>query len=337
METKEADPGTVRASAAAAAPVDWKRNARLLWEAIPHKPYFFAALAGWFALFHFFGNAARGYVDSSSLFGWLEYSYQTPDDSHGVLVPFVVIGLLIWKGDRLAKVPTRIWGWAIVGVIMGLAIHYLGYAVQQTRVSLLGFLLGLYSLIGLYVGPKGLASLFFPYFLLIFLMPMGNYAEVITVPLRHAAAMMSAGFASDVLGVDVIREGTQLYSSDRSFEFDVAPACSGVRGLTTLLALTTVMAFVTLNGWWRRAIMIALAAPLALLGNWARITTVIVVAEAFNQEAAMKIEQKFGFVTFAVSLAIVMIVGRLLEGRPSKAKTVSAAEADLREAELSEK
>ena len=306
--------------------LDFLGKARALWASLPEKGAFLVGIGVWFALFHFFGNSAKGYVDTGSLFLWLDYCYQTPDDSHGSIVPFLVLGLLIWKGDRVAQIPKSPAYWALGLVLFGLALHYVGYSVQQTRVSFLGFLVGLYGLIGAYLGSRVMRGVWFPYFLLAFCMPVSNYLDFVTVPLRHVAAMLSAGFANTILGIDVYREGTLVLSPDESFRFDVAPACSGIRGLMTLLALTTVYAFVTLQTTWRRLVMICLAAPLALMGNWARITTVIVVASTFDQDTAVAIEQKFGFVTFAVALGIVMLVGRLLEeptapsSAPQKAK-----------------
>lgn len=302
--------------------MDFLGKARVLWASLPSRPHFLIGVAAWFALFHFFGNSSKGYVDTGSLFAWLDYCYQTPDDSHGALVPFLVLGLLIWKGDRLAALPKAPAYWALALVVLGLALHYLGYSVQQTRLSLAGFLVGLYGVLGAYFGGRFLMGIWFPYFLLAFCMPVANYLDFVTVPLRHVAALLSAGFANVVLGIEVYREGTQIFSQDDSFRFDVAPACSGIRGLMTLLALTTVYAFVTLRGTWRRLVMIALAAPLALMGNWARITTVIIVASSFDQDTAMLIEQKFGFVTFAVALGIVMLVGRWLEA-PAGSRTPS--------------
>jgi hypothetical protein len=41
------------------------------WGRLPNKGFFFALLAGWLTLFHFFGNPTLGYVDTPSLFSWM--------------------------------------------------------------------------------------------------------------------------------------------------------------------------------------------------------------------------------------------------------------------------
>jgi len=46
-------------------------------------------------------------------------------------------------------------------------------------------------------------------------------------------------------GTDLVRDGTQLMDADHTFGYEVAAACSGIRSLTALLALTTIYGFVT--------------------------------------------------------------------------------------------
>ena len=68
--------------------------------------------------------------------------------------------------------------------------------------------------------------------------------------------------------------------------------------------------------------MIAAAAPLAIAGNVARITVVIITAEAFGHDAGKRIEQKLGFVTFVVALLGVFILGWLLRDRTPQPELV---------------
>jgi exosortase/archaeosortase family protein len=56
-----------------------------------------------------------------------------------------------------------------------------------------------------------------------------------------------------------------------------------------------------------------MAAPIAVFGNIARITTVIIVGDLFGQKAGAMIEQKFGFITFVVALGCVLLIGKLLK------------------------
>jgi exosortase len=281
------------------------------WQSLPYKPVFFSLFAAWLALFHFLGNSTFGYLDTGSLFAWLEYAYDMqPDDSHGRLIPLVVLALYWINRQQLIALPKEPWWPAITLVTAGLALHAVGFLIQQTRVSVIAFFIGLYGLTGIVWGRAWLRATFFPFFLFAFCFPMGTLAEQITFPLRIMVSQISVG-VGNLLGIEVVRVGTQLIGAN-GFNYDVAPACSGIRSLTALLALTTIYGFLTFNSAWKRILMMSLAIPLALLGNVARVTGVIIVAQAFGEDAGTRFHDGAGFVTFAVALAAVILVARFL-------------------------
>ncbi len=283
------------------------------WRQMPSKRLFFSLLAGWLILFQFLGNSTFGYVDTPSLFGWMYYVFSTsPDDDLGLLVPIVVVALFWLKRKDLLATPKREWwpGLALVGA--GVLIHLLGFAVQQSRVSIVGFFTGLYGLMGMAWGPAWLRASFFPYVLFVFCIPLGTMADAITLPLRVIVARVAVFISQTGLGIDVLREGSQIFDSRHTFAYEVAPACSGIRSLSSLLALTIIYGFVTFRTNWKRVLIVLLAIPLAVLGNVLRLTGVIAVAEAFGQDAGKMVEHPSGFLTFAVSIAGLLGVATLL-------------------------
>jgi exosortase len=169
-----------------------------------------------------------------------------------------------------------------------------------------------------------LRSVAFPFFLLVFCVPLGNAAEMITFPLRMLVTKLSVGIAQHGLGIDVLREGSMIFAADRSFQYDVAPACSGIRSLVALVALTTVFGFLSFRSWWRRGLVVMLAAPLAVAGNTLRILLVIIAGEAFGQDAGVAIESWLGFLTFALALVVLVLLSRWLrEEAESHSKEVA--------------
>ena len=287
---------------------EFRRDFAAFRQAVPDKMLFFYLVAAWLFFFHFLGNSVFGYVDTPSLFVWMDYSYLNPDDEHGRYMPLVVLGLCWWKRRELMEAPKAHWWPALWIVGAALVLHVAGFVVQQTRVSIVAFFLGLYGLMGLTWGRAWLRAVFFPYFLFAFCMPLGNTAEAITFPLRMLVTIISVGFSSTVLGAEVIREGTEIIGA-QGFHYDVAPACSGIRSLTALVALTTIYGFVTFRAAWKRLLMMVIAFPLALVGNVIRIVGVIVTAEAFGPEAGMKFHDGAGFVTFLLAIVVVMGLG----------------------------
>ena len=281
---------------------------------LPNKSLFFGLLAAWFALFHFVGNSTLGYVHSPSLFAWAldayhpSGDYASSEDVMGMIMPFIVVAVLGWKLKQLVELPLKTWvpGLGLLG--LALMLHLLGFIVQQPRISMIAFLAGLYILMGLVWGPAWLGGTLFPMFLLAVCVPLGSHGQVITTPLQHLVARLVEKIAHLGLAPDLVREGTQIFDAHSAFRYDIAPACSGIRSLTTLLSLTTVFGFLCFKSAWRRAFFVLVAFPLAVFCNVMRISFVVFVAEMFGQDAGAFVEQKAGFVTFALAITVVLFL-----------------------------
>lgn len=285
-----------------------------VWAAIPRKGLFFGLAAAWLLLFHFYGNATFGYVDTPSLFRWMKNAYDAPgsDDAHGILIPFVVLALFWWRRDELARVPTRLWWPGLLGLAAATGLHVLGYAAQQPQVSVVAMFTGLYALMATVWGWRLAVASFFPFVLFVFCVPLTGVAEPLTVPLRAVSADIAVWICRNLLGIPILQVGVQLFDPQGRYTYEVAAACSGMRSVITLLALTTTYGWMTFKPWWKRGLVIALAIPLALAGNVFRLVSIILAAEAFGQQAGAFVHDWFGFVTFAMALGVLMLLGRWL-------------------------
>ncbi len=298
-----------------------------VWRQMPDKGLFLVLLAAWGALFQFIGISTLGYFRTASLFVWLKEVLTTSvDDQHGLLVPFVVAMLFWWKRKELLALEKRVWWPALGLVVLGLGLHLGGYLIQQERLSVVGFFVGFYGLTGLIWGRQWLRVSFFPFFLFGFCVPLAAVADAATTPLRLLATKLTVGLAQ-LLGVDVIRAGSQIFDAGHTYNFDVAPACSGIRSLVTLVAGTTIFGFVEFRSTWRRLVMIVAAFPLAVAGNVARLTCVILTAEVFGQDAAAWLEQKLGVVTYLVAIVCVIFLSRWLREPKSGSSTPTEGKA----------
>lgn len=290
------------------------REARIFWGRLPDKPLFLALLAAWAALFHFLGHCSFNFTDHPSLFAWMWGAWSAPalEAEHGKLVPFVVLALLWLRRNELLATPARRWLPALAGLAAALALHVIAFTVQQPRLSMVALAAGAWWLVGLVWGPGWLRKTFFPFLLLGFCVPLESLGEGILFQLRLLVTKVSVGIGHHLLGLDVLRDGTRIFNSARTFNYDVAPACSGIRSLASLLAVTTIYGYVAFRAPWRRVVMILLAAPLAVAGNVARITTVIILAEAFGEKTGAAAETNLGYVTFAVAIGLMFAAGWLM-------------------------
>jgi len=301
---------------------------RQLWSGLPNKAGFVAVAAAWVALFHFLGNSVLGYVDTPSVFGWLDALHANAertdsDDAFGRYVPWLVLVLLVVRRRELMAVSARTWPPGLALIVLAVVMHAMGFLVQQTRVSIVAFLVGLYGIMGLAWGPGWLKAVFFPYFLLAFSIPISAYLDGLTFRLRLLSTWVSTAICQGLLSIRLTRVGTSVEfaavaprpgggAGRAGFLFDVAPACSGIRSLTIVTLLTVVFAWLNLRGTGRRVLLVLCSVPLALLGNVVRLIVTFGVADVWGQEAASKVETKAGFITFAVALAGVFSIGRLL-------------------------
>ncbi|MEN9576346.1 MAG: hypothetical protein RL514_4201 [Verrucomicrobiota bacterium] len=287
---------------------------RAFWAWLPDKPLFLTLLGAWALLFHFLGHCSFNFTDQPSLFAWMwgAWSAEALEAEHGKLVPVVVLVLLWLRREELLATPTRRWLPALAGVALALALHVLAFTVQQPRVSMVALAGGVWGLVGLVWGPGWLRKAFFPFLLLGFCVPLEALGEGLLFQLRLLVTQLSVGIGHNLLGLDVLRDGTAIFNSARTFNYDVAPACSGIRSLASLLAVTTIYGYVAFRAPWKRAVMMALAAPLAVAGNVARITTVIILAEAFGHKAGAAAETNLGYVTFAVAIGLMFLAGWLM-------------------------
>ena len=251
----------------------------------------------------------------------MKWSDPVYDASHGKLIPFAVLALLWFRRDRLVKSVAGAWGPGLVILGAALAVHVLAFMLQQPRLSIVALFFGAWGLVGVVWGPGALKLSFFPFFVFAFCVPMGGtFAQGLTLPLRLIAAKTTYFICNHVLDIKVVCDGTTLRDPAGKFgEYDVAPACSGIRSFLALLAITTIMSSFTVSKVWKRALLISLSIPLAFVCNILRLSTIVLVAKVWNSEEAGHLADKyFGFVTYAIALGCVLLVARLLKENPAR-------------------
>jgi len=303
-----------------------------LWSSLPYRAVFLGLFAVWVALFHWLGNSTLGYVNTPSIFGWLNALYHRESTAESgdelcPLIPFIVLALFYFKREELTFIPKKPWPMALGLVVLGLAAHALGFIIQQTRISIVGFLLGGFGLMGVVWGYHWLRAVFFPWFFLAAAVPVSSYLDSATYGLRLLSSQISVGICRIVLGLNLVRQETMVSlppsGKSHGFHFEVAAACSGMRSLTAVLLISVLFAYLNYRTWWRRALIVVTAIPLALGGNVLRLCTVFVVGDAFGEDAGRLIETKMGFITWVAALAGLFQIGRILREPVVEAATRS--------------
>jgi exosortase len=286
------------------------------WRRLPNKAFFFALLAVWLMLFQFLGNSILGFIHTQSLFAWLNgaYNSKASDDAHGKLIPFLVVGLFWWKRKELLALPLQVWWPGLLILMVAMVLHIFGYVIQQPRLSVMGLFLGIYGLMGLAWGRAWLGKSLFPFFLFSFSIPLGVLANFITFPLRLLVTSLAADL-SQLLTINVVRQGTQLINPSGGYQYEVAAACSGMRSLVAIFLLATIYGFVMFRSPGKRLLLMSLALPLSVLGNLARLLCIIFAAEIGGQSAGNYIHESsiFSLVPYLPAIGGLLFLGRWLE------------------------
>ena len=297
-----------------------------------------ACAAAGFGLFQWFGNSTRGYIHTESLFWWWGSHWLDPnaETQHG----WLILGISLWlvwrnlkgaeggarnaerqsrvadagagsstavsggSGVQLSAFSHQFFG-AAAALFGGLAAHLLGYVMEQTRISIAGALLFTWGVLVLGGGRSWGRAAAFPVAFLLFALPL-NVLDSVGFYLRLGVTDVAWHIAR-AFGCEVIRNGTQLLSPDGSYQYDVAAACSGVRSLMALSALSLLLGYLSFRSWWARLLVGALSLPYAFVGNVARILAIIVAAEWKGQEAGAVVHEWFGFLIFVIVLGLVQL------------------------------
>jgi EpsI family protein len=299
------------------------------------------ALAG-VVVFQCFGNANHGYIDTSSIFWWWVYQWINPasETEHGWLI-LGIAGWLLWKNlGRESRTPiartehrtsniehptsksdpnyqlqttnySRGGATAVVvTMVAGLGLHAIGFAAQQARVSIIALLIFAWGVLRLGGGRRWGAAAAFPVAFMVFAIPL-TVLDSAGFWLRMWVIDAAAQFAHWA-HIDVLRNGTQLVAPDGRFNYDVAPACSGVRSLMALTALSLLIGYLNFRSWWRRALMLLLCFPLVYVGNVARITSIVFAARLGGQRSGAFAHDVMGWGIFVIVLGGVLGAAALL-------------------------
>lgn len=231
--------------------------------------------------------------------------YTDENYSHGFLIP-VISGYLAWqRKDELARAQISPANSGVLIVALGLMIYLLGNIAGENFTMRLSLLVVVAGAVIFSYGYGLFGAMLFPYLYLFFMLPLPFILyDAVAFPLKLMVTEYSV-WALKLLGIPVLREGNIIELVNITLE--VADACSGIRSIVSLLALSTAFAFFTQSRLHKRFILIALAIPIAIIANSIRVIGTGILASKYGSVAAEGFFHEFaGLVIFGI--AIVMLV-----------------------------
>lgn len=193
--------------------------------------------------------------------------WSDPDAGHGLLLAPLALWLA-WKRGLVADPkPATVLGLILLGG--SILLRYLsGLAAEllTMRMSLVGAVLGLI----LYVyGIRQIMRWWLPLTLIVLSVPLPDVVVgTLALPLQFKASEWGAALL-ELRHVPVRLAGNVIYLPGRSLF--VTEACSGLRSLTSLIALGVLIGGLWLKSPWNRGLLVLAAIPVAMVLNAIRI------------------------------------------------------------------
>ena len=241
--------------------------------------------------------------------------WETNDNySHGYFIP-VIIGYMIFslRKDlaRTALCPINSGLLLIIGGLMMLIVAKIGSEYFLQRCSFIVVLLGTVYFV---FGSGFLKKLAIPILYAIFMIPLPAIIwNKIAFPMQLFGSYLTEKLVY-FIGIPVYREGNVLHLAETTLE--VVAACSGLRSLVVMFAMSTFLAWMSELSSARKWILFLAAAPVAIISNIIRLTLTAILASRFGSEIAEGFLHDFsGLVTFIVGFFLLLLVNKIISRR----------------------
>ena len=236
------------------------------------------------------------------------------DYSHGYFIPILSAYFIYSLRDELRDVAVKPNNIGLIVLLAGLGqltVGKIGSEFFLQRTSLIVVLLGL---VLYFLGSQYLKKLFIPLGYLIFMVPLPAIIwNKIAFPMQLFSSYLTEQVVS-LLGIPVYREGNVIHLAQTTLE--VVAACSGLRSLVTMFALSGALAFLSHLSARKKMILFVSAAPIAIFANIVRLTATALMATKIGADAAQGFLHEFsGIVVFLLGMSLLLSVNWLL-GKP---------------------
>ena len=230
-----------------------------------------------------------------------------PNFSHGFLVPFVAIYMVWHKKHETSLLPRESAKSGLLFILFGMMVHLVGNVGAELFLMRFSMIITLAGIVIYYFGYPVFFKNIIPISYLILMIPIPSILwNKIAFPLQLFAAKISA-HAIALLNIPVFREGNILHLANTSLE--VVDACSGLRSLTSLLALTGLFAFLAPLSRFKKWVLFFSAIPIAVAINVIRLTITGAMAAWIGPETAHGfLHDMSGFLMFGAALFFVYMV-----------------------------
>ena len=214
---------------------------------------------------------------SSTLTGWVWRACNSASGFlHGRFVPIAFFAM-VWIAIKQAKDEEIRPDWkGLLLIAFGLLFFLMAVRTIQARLILIGLPFTIIGAVYYLAGFKVARYFIFPAFFWWFAIPVPGLKDALTGGLQIFITK-SCYEAGVFFGMDLTREGSTI--SVAGSDLNIAEGCSGIRSLMALVMISAVYANYTQKTLWKKFVLFSSALPLAIIGNFGRIFTILILAQ----------------------------------------------------------
>lgn len=254
-------------------------------------------------------------------FIWLGRAWLTdPYYSHGFLV-LLISCVITWRAVRSYRWAQKVElfkpGIYLFG--FGLLLYTIGFLTLFPFLSAVSILFTVSGLILYFYGKPLMRTLLFPVLFFLFAIPLPLlFLEQISYRLQSFSAGSSASIIG-LLGIPVDRTGSEIELQNAAFTIGLP--CSGMNTLISLLALAAILIYLLRCPLVKKAVLFCAAVPVAIGANILRIVSILLVANAYGAETAIRyFHDVSSLLLFLVALTGLILLGRALGCKLSRSR-----------------
>ena len=251
----------------------------------------------------------------SPTISWMMDRWSAHDSyySHGFLVPLVSLYILWIKRAKLSKMKLKPATWGVWLIVGGLIMHLASALLRVYFTSAFSMIPVIAGLVIYFCGVAIFRETLFAILFLVFMMPLPLVAIVgITFKMKLFAAHW-ANKIINAMGIRAILEGSVIKM--RHTHVIVEDVCSGLRSLISLLALGTIIAYLSAKLTRPKKVIVFFAAgAMAIFANIVRIVFMAVTSEVWGANFTEgPLHTLSGLLVFVIAFIGLMIVVKELE------------------------